>query len=160
MLYLNENEEKIIGNFMDREEEFENKELILKWKDGSQIIAKYDSFIEDSKISELSVAKYLNADNVFLTPNMTYNPRVIRKPKNCLVNGSVAILIPKENIKITDEQLLYFSTKEYRDFYQIARNYQTRSLNVDACSVYFYGLLKENINLKKEDAYVNRAVNY
>ena len=65
-----------------------------------------------------------------------------------------------KNIKITDEQLLYFSTKEYRDFYQIARNYQTRSLNVDACSVYFYGLLKEKINLKKEEAYVNRAVNY
>ena len=123
-------------------------------------ISGYDSFIEDSKISELSVAKYLNADNVFLTPNMTYNPRVIRKPKNCLVNGSVAILIPKENIKITDEQLLYFSTKEYRDFYQIARNYQTRSLNVDACSVYFYGLLKQNSNSQKEDNYVNRAVNY
>lgn len=123
-------------------------------------ISEYDSFIEESKISELSVAKYLNADNVFLTPNMTYNPRVIRKPKNCLVNGSVAILIPKENIKITDEQLLYFSTKEYRDFYQIARNYQTRSLNVDACSVYFYGLLKQNSNSKKEDNYVNRAVNY
>lgn len=107
-------------------------------------IAGYDSFIEDSKISELSVSKYLNAENVFLTPNMTYNPRVIRKPKNSLVNGSVAILIPKRGIKISDKQLLYFSTKEYRDFYQIARNYQTRSLNVDACSIYFYGLLKEN----------------
>ena len=28
-------------------------------------------------------------------------------------------------------------------FYQIARNYQTRSLNVDACSVFFYGVLRE-----------------
>ena len=41
-------------------------------------------------------------------------------------------------------QLEYFSTQEYRDFYQVARNYQTRSLNVDACSVFFYGLLREN----------------
>ena len=65
-----------------------------------------------------------------------------------------------KNIKITDKQLLYFSSKEYRDFYQIARNYQTRSLNVDACSVYFYGLLKQNSNSQKEDNYVNRAVNY
>ena len=129
---------------------------------GTKILntSEYDSFIEKSEISDLSVSKYLNADNVFLTPNMTYNPRVIRKPKNCLVNGSVAILIPKENIQITDKQLLYFSSQEYRDFYQIARNYQTRSLNVDSCSVYFYGLLKENTTLKKEEAYANRAVNY
>ena len=104
----------------------------------------YDSFIEKTKISELSVSTFLNKKNVFLTPNMTYNPRVIRKPKNCLVNGSVAILIPKENIKISNKQLRYFSSSEYRQFYQIARNFQTRSLNVDSCSVYFYGLLKQN----------------
>lgn len=106
-------------------------------------ISNYDSYIDKSKISELSVSKFLNAENVYLTPNMTYNPRVIRKPKNCLVNGSVAILIPKDNKDITDEQLLYFSTKEYRQFYQIARNFQTRSLNVDAYSVYFFGLQKQ-----------------
>ena len=133
---------------------------------GTEIIDidDYDSFIKDDSISELSVAKYLNADNVFLTPNMTYKPRVIRKPKNCLVNGSVAILIPKDNVKISDEQLLYFSTDEYRNFYQIARNYQTRSLNVDTCSVYFYGLLKDsstNHNKTEEKFnYDNRAVNY
>lgn len=122
-------------------------------------IIDYDAFIDTAKASDLSVLKYLNAENVFLTPNMTYNPRVMRKPKNCLVNGSVAILIPKKNAKITDEQLLYFSTKEYRDFYQIARNFQTRSLNVDACSVYFYGLLKAKNN-QQECSYDNRAVNY
>lgn len=37
----------------------------------------------------------------------------------------------------------FFSTQEYRDFYQIARNFQTRSLNVDSCSVFFYGVLRE-----------------
>ena len=108
-------------------------------------ISGYDSFIETKLISNLAVFKYLNAENVYLTPNMTYKPRVIKKPKNCLVNGSVAILIPKTNIEITDKQLQYFSTDEYRKFYQIARNFQTRSLNVDSCSVYFYGLLKENL---------------
>ena len=86
--------------------------------------------------------EYLNSENVFLTPNMTYKPRMIRKPKNCLVNGSVAILFPKKNLNVSDRQLAYFSTAEYRAFYQIARNYQTRSLNVDSNSVYFYGLLR------------------
>lgn len=107
-------------------------------------IKGYDSFIEPDEARKLSVFKFLNMDNVFLTPNMTYKPRMMRKPPNCLVNGSVAILIPKENRKITDRQLRYFSSDEYREFYQIARNFQTRSLNVDSCSVYFYGLLKEN----------------
>ena len=74
---------------------------------------------------------------------MTYKPRVMKKPKNVLVNGSVAILIPKEGITVSEKQMKYFSSEEYREFYKIARNYQTRSLNVDACSVYFYGLLKE-----------------
>ena len=48
--------------------------------------------------------------------------------------------------ELTDEQMEYFSSDEYRHFYKIARNYQTRSLNVDATSVFFYGVLKECSN--------------
>ena len=105
-------------------------------------IPNYDAFVSDEEVENYSVSEFLNMENVYLTPNMTYKPRVMRKPKGVLVNGSVAILIPKSNKKITDKQLAFFSSSEYRNFYQIARNYQTRSLNVDACSVYFYGLLK------------------
>lgn len=104
----------------------------------------YDSFIAKADAQALAVYAYLDSDEVYLTPNMTYKPRVIRKPKNTLVNGSVAILIPRKGVVPTQEQLSYFSTSEYRSFYRIARNYQTRSLNVDACSVYFYGLKRED----------------
>ena len=52
-------------------------------------------------------------------------------------------MIPKDGISLTKEQMLYYATDEYRAFYQIARNYQTRSLNVDACSVFFYGILRK-----------------
>ena len=112
---------------------------------GTEIIniPNYDTFVPETDLSFYSVSEYLNADDVYLTPNMTYKPRVIRKPKGVLVNGSVAILIPKTKTNISDKQLAFFSTSEYRAFYQIARNYQTRSLNVDSCSVYFYGLLKQ-----------------
>ena len=106
-------------------------------------IPNYDSYIDRDKLSNFAVSTYLDSDNVFLTPNMTYKPRVMRKPKGVLVNGSVAILIPKRNIDISDKQLEYFSSNEYRNFYQIARNFQTRSLNVDSCSVYFYGVLSK-----------------
>ena len=114
--------------------------------DGTKIIdiENYDSYVNREDIKGTTVAEYLDDDSVYLTPNMTYNPRVMRKPKNVIVNGSVAILIPKGNFTTSDEQLKYFSSKEYRKFYQIARNYQTRSLNVDSCSVFFYGLLKES----------------
>ena len=113
--------------------------------DGKSVIdiAGYDSFISYDDAKNLSVYSYLNCENVYLTPNMTYKPRMIKKPKGCLVNGSLAILIPKEGITPTEEQMAFFSTQEYRHFYQIARNFQTRSLNVDACSVFFYGLLRD-----------------
>lgn len=113
--------------------------------DGKSVIDidGYDSFISYDDAKNLSVYSYLNYDNVYLTPNMTYKPRMIKKPKGCLVNGSLAILIPKKGIIPTEEQMAFFSTQEYRHFYQIARNFQTRSLNVDACSVFFYGLLRD-----------------
>lgn len=113
--------------------------------DGKEVISidGYDSYIDYDDAKQLSVFTYLNNDDVYLTPNMTYRPRVIRKPKNVLVNGSLAVLTPKSNIEPTQEQLSFFSTEEYRSFYQIARNFQTRSLNVDTCSVFFYGLLRK-----------------
>ncbi len=113
--------------------------------DGSEIIniSGYDSFMSCEDAQQLAVYSFVDNENVYLTPNMTYKPRVIRKMKNVIVNGSVAILIPKENISLTPMQLAFFSTNEYRSFYQIARNYQTRSLNVDSCSVYFYGVLQD-----------------
>jgi len=102
----------------------------------------YDSYISQQTAASLSVYEFIDRDDVYLTPNMTYYPRVMKKPKGLLVNGSVAILIPRGGVTLTPEQCLYFSTEEYRTFYQIARNYQTRSLNVDACSVFFYGVLR------------------
>ena len=113
--------------------------------DGKQIvdIPDYDSYIDRAQGRTLSVYAYLDRNDVYITPNMSYKPRVMPKPRNTLVNGSVAILIPKKKILITEKQLAYFSSDEYRRFYKTARNYQTRSLNVDACSVFFFGLLKE-----------------
>ena len=116
--------------------------------DGKEIIdiPGYDTYIKKDTVEELSAYKYVGNENVYLTPNMTYKPRVMRNRKNIVVNGSVAVLIPKEEMELTEEQMEYFSTEEYRHFYQIARNYQTRSLNVDATSVFFYGVLKRCCN--------------
>jgi DNA (cytosine-5)-methyltransferase 1 len=108
-------------------------------------ISGYDSFIEEDKTHLFEVSKFFNREDIYLTPNMTYNPRVIKNPTGILFNGSVAVLIPKKNMILSFEQMSFFSSDEYRSFYQVARNYQTRSLNVDASSVYFYGVLMEEI---------------
>ena len=113
--------------------------------DGSEIfhIDDYDQYMDNKKVVSLSVNEFFNRENVYLTPNMTYKPRVCKKPKGTLVNGSVAVLIPKNNEQLTEKDMKYYSSDEYRQFYRIARNYQTRSLNIDKTSVFFFGKLKE-----------------
>ena len=103
-------------------------------------IPGYDGYIAKDVAVKLTIYKYLDNDNVYMTPNMTYNTRVMKKPNGVLTNGSVAILIPKKDVHLSKEQLTFFSSNQYRDFMQIARNYQTRSLNIDSASVYFFGI--------------------
>lgn len=113
-------------------------------RDGSGFteIPGYDSYINESELSTFTVSKYLSRDDVYLSPNMTYYPRVVTKPKNTIVNGSVAILEKVTNSEISDKQLKFLSSKKFELFYRIARNYSTRSLNIDKSSVYFFGLYK------------------
>lgn len=112
---------------------------------GCEVIDKdnYDCFIDKDVLQKLAVNKFIDNDFVYLTPNMTYNCRVMKKEKGYIVNGSVAILIPKYHFQLTEKQLLFFSSNEFREFYAVARNYQTRSLNIDACSCYWFGIYKE-----------------
>ena len=118
-------------------------------KDGSKIehISDYDSYLLNETIDKnLSVGKYYDRDDVFLSPNMTYYPRVIKKPKNTIVNGSVAIFELKKHRKIKDSDLKYFSSEEFRRFYGIARNMSTRSLNLDKNAVFYFGIRKQYVN--------------
>lgn len=111
--------------------------------DGSiKDIPGYDTYIALGSCKNLSICKYMDNSSVYLTPNMTYNPRVIRNISGVIPDGSVAILIPKNKLNLTDEQLSYFSSDEYREFYKIARNLSTQSINVDSTSVFFYGVKK------------------
>jgi len=106
-------------------------------------IQNYDVFLPEQTAKRLTAYKYVNDASVYLTPNMTYNPRVIENIPNTIVDGSVAVLIPKSPLKLTAKQRACFSTKEYRRFYSIARNRSTQSINVDKTSVFFYGVLKK-----------------
>ena len=107
-------------------------------------IPGYDVYLPEEIAVTLSAYQYVDDSSVYLTPNMTYNPRVIENLPGIIPDGSVAVLIPKKPLRLTKRQRAYFSTEEYRRFYGIARNLATQSINVDKTSVFFYGVLKEN----------------
>lgn len=50
----------------------------------------------------------------------------------------------KDGRDISDEQLSFFATDEYRKFYFVARNMSTQSINVDKTSVFFYGVKRDD----------------
>lgn len=107
-------------------------------------IPDYDCYMDD--ISNFDVAKFLNQSNCYLLPNLTYNPRACALPKNCITDGSVAILtLIDESTEIKKSDLSFYATDEFTKFYAIARNMGTRSLNIDNNSVFFFGKLKNNI---------------
>lgn len=107
-------------------------------------IPNYDAYIAKDVAQDLSSFRYVNDATVYLTPNMTYNTRVVENVPNSIPDGSVAVLIPKQKgLRLTQAQMDYFATDEYRKFYITARNLSTQSINIDKCSVYFYGILKQ-----------------
>lgn len=139
-----------ISNKFLKKEKSKNRIRVLRSrnidKNGKKIvnIENYDAYIDESIISKFNISKYLNNDNVYLVPNMTYYPRIIKKDKGCLVNGSIAILTPKYDFSLSEKQMNFISTDKFREFYWIARNYQTRSLNIDNLSSFWFGIYKED----------------
>ena len=105
-------------------------------------IPDYDVYLPMQIAETVAASQFVNNQRVYLTPNMTYNPRVIDNLPNTIPDGSVAVLIPKGDFRLTEEQKAFFSSEEYRRFYGIARNLSTQSINVDNNSVYYYGVLR------------------
>ncbi len=58
MYFWNENEEKIIGTFINNIDSYEEQELILKWEDGSEVRATFDSYIEDESDCDIDEEGY------------------------------------------------------------------------------------------------------
>lgn len=100
-------------------------------------IVGYDKYAND--LNGLVVAKYLNRESVVLIPNLSYSPRACFLPKNSIADGSLALLINKTDMPITEDDLTIFESSDFREYYKIARNYGTRSLNIDSNSIYYFG---------------------
>ena len=100
----------------------------------------YDTYLNE--IDSFAVSKYLNKKNIYLVPNLSYYPRACKLPENSIVDGSAALIFPINNQTINNEQIEFFASDEFTNFYRIARNFGTRSLNIDRNSIFFWGLKK------------------
>ena len=116
--------------------------------DASAIESEFNKdpcYIAQPTLEKLSVKKFINSDNIFLCPNMTPHIRIFKKPKGFLMNSSVCILTTKsQEKKITDTDLAFWRSKEFREFYKIARNKSQINLNIDKSAVFYFGVLKTN----------------
>jgi len=97
-----------------------------------------DLYVDE--INNLVVSKFLNVPNLVLVPNLSYLPRACIKPKGTLVDGSSAILIRKDGKKTSINELKFFSSDKFRNFYKICRNFSSRSMNIDSNHVFYFGL--------------------
>ena len=101
---------------------------------------KSDCYVDS--IDNLSISKFMNSGAV-LIPNLTYYPRGCFLPKNVIADGSVALLFVKRGVrKPNKKDLDFYGTEEFEYYYRVARNFGTRSLNIDNNSIFFFGLLK------------------
>ena len=131
------------NEFLSSEKSPENNIWVLRSrniaKNGLKHFEKYDRYTSKENLKGTKAVKFLNRDDVFLVPNMAEKIRIAKKSKNVVCNGSVAILIPKNNIEIFEKDVEFFESDEFNEFYDIATNRATRSRNIDKNSVFFFG---------------------
>lgn len=108
-------------------------------------IIGYDKYLKNiSDIANLSILKFMNDSNSYICPNFTTNIRVIKKPINTLTNGSVAVFKNKTHYKISENDINWFSTNEFIEFYKISNNFQKNTINLDKNSIFYFGVKYEN----------------
>lgn len=100
-------------------------------------IMHYDKYIND--INMFNVKKYMNENNIIMT-NFTYNIRATCLPKDTIVNGSLAILTPKDNLDRSKIDLTLYSTDDFRRYYAIVKNNSKFTINIDSNSIYYIGV--------------------
>ncbi|XFE94382.1 DNA (cytosine-5)-methyltransferase 1 [Candidatus Phytoplasma solani] len=136
------------------EKEIENKEYIRVLRsrniseDGKKIqnIKNYDTYMHNKYIDRFDIIKKIKQKkDVYMVPNMSYKPRIIKRDLEQIANGSIAFLIPKsQKIKLKKEDMEYIAHQDFRNFYQIARNKQKLTLNIDKNSVFWFGKKRRN----------------
>ncbi|MBO4395939.1 MAG: DNA cytosine methyltransferase [Eubacterium sp.] len=109
--------------------------------DDGSIVHKpgYDKYVDS--VEGFSLSRYYNTKPIIFT-NFTYNTRASILPDGCTVNGSFCILLPKDHIDHV--ALDFYASEDFRKYYAIVKNKSKFTINVDANSIYYIGIEKEN----------------
>ncbi|WP_081770342.1 DNA cytosine methyltransferase [Brevibacterium sp. VCM10] len=97
----------------------------------------------DNSLVPSSFKSMVAGKKALVVPNLSYYPRASVLPEGSYVDGSAAVLVPIEHTRASTN-IEFFSSQDFFYFYRIARNYSTRSLNVDSISSFFWGTPKES----------------
>lgn len=103
-------------------------------------------FVQQEKISR-SWLRLSERNDLVAVPNLSYYPRAAPVPVGFVPDGSAAILIPADGFEFAPNELAWFGSELFYYFYRISRNYSVRSLNVDSCSVFYFGLPFRDVDL-------------
>lgn len=78
----------------------------------------------------------------FLAPNLSYKPRVVdfNEIGKGIPEGSCAVLYGDLNDAESQAFVHFAGTKAFEDFYRVACNYSTRSINIDGCLAYWWAI--------------------
>lgn len=109
------------------------------------------TLIDDSRdyeISELNALRLqksvsgLVGDNKFLAPNLSYKPRLVpyRNAETSVPEGSCAVLYGNLTDIQAEKLVKFCCSADFEMFYRIACNFATRSINIDDCLVYWWGV--------------------
>lgn len=99
----------------------------------------YDRFIHS--LDGFVLKKYYGEKQIVFV-NFTYNTRAAILPKNCTVNGSLCILLPKYQDMNLD--LSIYESDEFRRYYSIVKNLSRFTINVDSNTIYYIGVKKND----------------
>lgn len=112
--------------------------------DNGEIVHRlgYDKYIRSEQLGKFNVSRYLDSGAIIM-PSFTYITRAARLPDNCVVNGSVAILLPKKNDR-SDIDLSLYATEDFRRYYGIVKSKARFTLNMDSNSVYYIGVKRND----------------
>lgn len=148
---FNVNRDRQINNSMLSSKNISGAVPVIKAKhlstNAEQIEPEFNAdpfYINEPTLEKLAVKRFLNSDNVFLCPNMTPHIRIFKKPHGYLMNSSVCILTPKSpETRITDDDLAFWRSEEFLEFYKVARNRSQLNLNIDKSAAFYFGTLKQ-----------------
>lgn len=110
------------------------------------IVELTDDYYVDSEKAGRTRQAILNktaGQPTFLAPNLSYKPRLVRwSPERGIPDGSAAVLFGDLSDAEADAAIKFCNSPVFEEFFRVACNYATRSINLDQSLTFWWGIPK------------------